>query len=84
MKSREVFELLRNEVSPNMMRVLQAITDRQSHQAQEIVEIAKLIDKVATLVNNMTVVGEQMKSALVLIQSQRGVGIESVPVDNEH
>ena len=82
MKSREVFELLRSEVSPNLMKVLMALAERQSHQAKEIIEVAQMIQMIANLVDQMITVGEQAKSVADKIKKERAPGVASEPVND--
>lgn len=85
MKGREVVELLNRDssISPSVKKVLFALAERQSHQAKEIMELARLIDMVAQLVGQMMTIGENLKSATEAIQKQRGVGVESIPNDQD-
>ncbi len=85
MKGREVIELLNRDssISPSVKKVLFALADRQSQQSKEIMELARLIDLTANLVGQMMTIGEGLKSAADAIQKQRGVGVESIPNDQD-
>lgn len=77
MKAREITELLRRKIDPDLLRVLVALAERQAVQKQEIEEIAKLVDKSIDIITDFTRVAQNLKTAHETILGMRRSDVSS-------
>ena len=64
MRAREVRELLKGKVAPDVSRVIEAVAEDQHVVQQSIVALAEMFDKMQDVLQDMSNVQNNMKSAV--------------------
>jgi len=80
-KGRDVFDKLNKKVDPTLVEVLVQLAEEQNVLKKEMVDVAKMVDQMADILGNFTVVAENMKKEMVKLRKR--YGDQGVVVDAE-
>ena len=80
-KGRDVFDKLNKKVDPTLVEVLVQLAEEQNVLKKEMVDVAKMVDQMADILGNFTVVAENMKKEMAKLRKR--YGDQNVIVDAE-
>ena len=80
-KGRDVFDKLNKKVDPLLLEVLMQLAEEQGVIKKEMTDTALIVDQMANILGNFTVVAENMKKEMIKIRKR--YGDQGVTVDSE-